>query len=295
MLLMKNIKSVKGTTLVEVILSVALLSIIFIPFLGSIISSVQNNAAAKEKTEAVVMAEQVIEEIKSRAAVISTIAEQQYALTGSSVLVPFYTIEEISSGSVTSSAINTYNSAIGDNSDFELIINQGTNDGIINSIEFINYGIVGGSRQKVGNSIFITNASSILDNFVLYLDYNFGCQYYFGKSNQAALYNSFTPIDPNNVKLTVKYTNGSLPEEQIKVYVKTLDSYYNNRFNVFVMNDEQSNSGVNFLNRSDIDFNVNYYDTSTYSGGALNLLFKITVNIKKNGNVIYSQSTLVKK
>ncbi len=292
---MKNIKSVKGTTLVEVILSVALLSIIFIPFLGSIISSVQNNAAAKEKTEAVVMSEQVIEEIKSRAAVISTIAEQQYALTGSSVLVPFYTIEEISSGSVTSSAINTYNSAIGDNSDFELIINQGTNDGIINSIEFINYGIVGGTRQKVGNSIFITNASSVLDNFVLYLDYNFGCQYYFGKSNQAALYNSFTPIDPNNVKLTVKYTNGSLPEEQIKVYVKTLDSYYNNRFNVFVMNDEQSNSGVNFLNRSDIDFNVNYYDTSTYSGGALNLLFKITVNIKKNGNVIYSQSTLVKK
>lgn len=292
---MKNIKSVKGTTLVEVILSVALLSIIFIPFLGSIISSVQNNAAAKEKTEAVVMSEQVIEEIKSRAAVISTIAEQQYALTGSSVLVPFYTIEEISSGSVTSSAINTYNSDIGDNSDFELIINQGTNDGIINSIEFINYGIVGGTRQKVGNSTFITNASSVLDNFVLYLDYNFGCQYYFGKSNQAALYNSFTPIDPNNVKLTVKYTNGSLPEEQIKVYVKTLDSYYNNRFNVFVMNDEQSNSGVNFLNRSDIDFNVNYYDTSTYSGGALNLLFKITVNIKKNGNVIYSQSTLVKK
>ena len=296
MLLMKNSKSVKGTTLVEVILSVALLSIIFIPFLGSILSSVQNNVTSKERTEAVAMAEKVIYEIKSRSALASTIGEQPYIMTGSSIFVPYYTIQEVSSGNVTPAAINTYNPAIGNDSDFELIIDQGaSDDSIINSIEFSNYGMVGASRQQIGSKYTFSNVSSTSEPFVLSLDYNSGFRYSFGKSTEATIYNAFIPIDANNIKLTVKYINGSLPKKQMNIFVKDLNSYYNDKFNIYVMNDEQSNSGVNFLNRSDIDFNVNYYDTGTYTGAALNSLFKITANIKKNGSVVYSQTTLVKK
>lgn len=284
---MENKKNVKGTTLVEVILSIALLSIIFIPFLGSVLSSVQNNVTSKEKIEAVAMAEKVIDEIKSRDVMEITIGEQPYsALTGTSALVPYYIIEEVNKWNVTPSGINTYSPDIGENADFVLSINQGTSAGVVDSV------------QLNGTTPF-TSVNSAEDSFIFYLDYSSSgsvCSYFFGKNTTSGAISliDFTPKDPDNIKLTVTYSNTSLPDKQLKIYTN-IDSYYNTKFNIYVKDDQQSNSGVNFLNRSDIDFNVNYYDVTTSSAIAVNGLFKVTANIKKNGSIVYSQTTLVKK
>jgi prepilin-type N-terminal cleavage/methylation domain-containing protein len=67
---MKNklriLKTEKGMTFVEIMLAVAILAIIAVPLLSTVIASVRNNATAKEKTEAIALAEMAMDEIKAQ-------------------------------------------------------------------------------------------------------------------------------------------------------------------------------------------------------------------------------------
>ncbi len=62
----KNLLSKKGISLIEVIVSVALMAIITGPFLGTIILSTRNNTYSEQVLRASELAQNVMEEIKSR-------------------------------------------------------------------------------------------------------------------------------------------------------------------------------------------------------------------------------------
>ncbi|WP_111928479.1 type IV pilus modification PilV family protein [Clostridium tertium] len=64
---MKNnkVKAKKGMTLIEVIISVALLSILIVPLLGLVMSSLKNNISAEYRQKASYIGQKVLEELKA--------------------------------------------------------------------------------------------------------------------------------------------------------------------------------------------------------------------------------------
>ncbi|HEY5583134.1 MAG TPA: hypothetical protein VIK78_01415 [Ruminiclostridium sp.] len=304
---MVNIKNVfkkeKGTTLVEVLLSVALLAIIVTPLLGTVLASVQNNTASKDKTEAIALAEEVMGEIKAQKVITTTIPTPsgsaiQYPITDSGVLVPYYEITQEGRGSITPSAIETYNyvASAADNPDFELVIDQGTaNDGKVDSVIL-----------KDGNSNILVDTLpqnlSVADNILKLNVVKSGSNYsYFfdEKLETATVSNSglFNPKDPNEIKLKVTYTANTVPSaaDQLKIFTY-IDSGVLDLFKVYVINNEEANSGVDFINKGNENFEVIYMNTQAFDFTTpLNKLFKVTVTIKKNLNVIYVTSSYVKK
>ena len=61
----KNKKIKKGMTLIEVIISVTLLSILIVPISGFIISSIKNNTTSQKKQEASYIGQKILEELKA--------------------------------------------------------------------------------------------------------------------------------------------------------------------------------------------------------------------------------------
>ena len=61
----KNKKIKKGMTLIEVIISVTLLSILIVPISGFIISSLKNNTTSQKKQEASYIGQKILEELKA--------------------------------------------------------------------------------------------------------------------------------------------------------------------------------------------------------------------------------------
>ncbi|WP_352416857.1 type IV pilus modification PilV family protein, partial [Clostridium tertium] len=64
---MKNnkVKAKKGMTLIEVIISVALLSILIVPLSGLVMSSLKNNISAEYRQKASYIGQKVLEELKA--------------------------------------------------------------------------------------------------------------------------------------------------------------------------------------------------------------------------------------
>ena len=64
---MKNnkLKAKKGMTLIEVIISVALLSILIVPLSGLVMSSLENNISAEYRQKASYIGQKVLEELKA--------------------------------------------------------------------------------------------------------------------------------------------------------------------------------------------------------------------------------------
>ncbi|MDQ2085291.1 type II secretion system protein [Herbivorax sp. ANBcel31] len=62
----KKIKSKKAVTLIELIIALSILAIVAAPFLMTFLSSTRNNAFSREVIDSTVLAQKVMEEIKSR-------------------------------------------------------------------------------------------------------------------------------------------------------------------------------------------------------------------------------------
>lgn len=293
----KTLKEEKGSTLVEVLLSVAILAIIVAPLLGTVLSAVQNNAASKQRTEAIALAEKVMSEIKSQKSIIPTLSGSaiQYPTTSSGILVPYYKIES-EDGSISPSLITTYNyDAQGaDNPDLEMIIDQNsTVDGIKYSVTL--------KDNKIDTSdiilVDLTAATDLLKLKVEKVGLNFS--YFLGKKSapDAESLIPFTPKDINQVKLKVTYTENTVPtsDNQLIIFTNVVSDTLD-LFKVYEINNKDANSRVVFVNKGLNEFEVIYIDTDAFnSADPLNKLFKIIVTIKKNGNDIYKTSSYVKK
>ena len=319
------IKKNSGTTLVEVLLSIALLAIIVTPFLDTLYLSVKNNVVSKEKTEAVAISEKKIEEIKSRAIITEGSGEDN---TSESSITVAYSVSSVSTiGAITapgSTVINISTSgAIGssgtedntygvdyqksvNNSEFELKIDQGNVDGKINSVIFEAYNINSVSRNKSSDqtvsgllngteSLVFNVTQTSIDTDVTTGTKTYHYEYSFGK--KGALLSIGTILSTNNIaNLKVSYVGGiSESSKQLNLFVSTKNIAMGS-FVIYAVNDEADNSGINLINYSDNELKLNYIDLPVFDpNAAVNGLFKISVTVKKNGSPIYSTTSYVKK
>ncbi|MHB8064222.1 MAG: type IV pilus modification PilV family protein [Ruminiclostridium sp.] len=308
----KNItfKNEKGTTLVEIILSVALLAIIAAPLLGAVVSSVKNNSAAKDKTEAMALAEEIIGEIKAWRTIGTTPfpagTQVPYTIPTSGNLKPYYEIVSAGDGNVTENMETAYNYGIpnADSYDFEIRIDQGTfnTDKILSSITFYKKG-------SDGNNIDLKSLQkfSIADSY-LELNVEHSTNLYSIVKKTTTVAGTVTEkvisteqLYPKDsiIRLKVTYENTEpSSDEQLKILTKVLpNDSDDNFFKVYFINNEEANSGVKFINKGTTNFEVNYMDANVfkYAGEPLNQLFKIIITIEKNDKPIYETSSYVKK
>jgi Tfp pilus assembly protein PilV len=298
----ENIKSKKGVTLVEIMLSVTLLAIIVIPLLGAVISSVQNNSAAKDKNEAIALADKVMDELKASG--ISTTTDKiPFTGIGSGDLDAYYQITLADSGRVEKSGSTatasttvfdtyTYNNDVAEanKADFVLEINQGDSNGSVEEVKLKDN--TGNTLGELLKNINVTNTN---------LKFEVGIensQYYciFGQQSYNTKY-FFVPKQSNKVILKVTF-EGTAPSLAKQLRINTTISNLNFKaYIIGVADNEEANTGAKFINKGKIDFEVNYLNNSPfiYDGNALNKLYKIDVFIKKGNNEVYKTSSYVKK
>lgn len=299
---MKKLNEKKGTTLTEVMLSVALLAIIVIPLLGAVVSSVNTNVTSKDKTEAKALAEKVVGELKAK----SAIPLGSVDLPESNGLVASYkiTLDPADKGKVKPSGSTnsispspdttfTYSKDIEEakNADFELEIDQGDSASDGN----VNVKLKDSAKNVLGTpltNIAVTNKKlkfeireQVVGAFTFY-KYTFG--------DESATEKLFTPLDQNHIKLKVSYTN-NVPNvtEQLKI---NTNIKYSTDFKVYLVDYNEENSGVCFINKGKIDFDIIYLDSHEFNyNSEINSLYKIEVIIKKGTKEIYKTSSYVKK
>ncbi len=279
---LKILKAEKGATFVEIMLAVAILAIIAVPLLNSVLASVKNNTVAKQKTEAIAMAEKVMEEVKAQSAITEKVSPTIYASMGSGDLVPYHSILIEKEGAVsadTAYSTNTIDIKEAEGADFEFVITQGDNltDKMVN-LTIKNY---------YGTEIYI-NDVSVADSLKLEVDQIYNK---YSISNSAGVIADGPIINTNKMKMKVSYTDAtpsSAEQLKIETYVTPDDSIANNNiFTVYVIENDEANSGVSFIGRRNSQFLVKYMNSAGY--GLINSLYKITVFIVKKSAAISSE------
>lgn len=309
MLEMKNriniFKNEKGVTFVEIMLAVAILAIIAVPLLSTVIATFSNNATAKEKTEAIALAEMAMGEIKAQ----SALAETTPPAIGISTdkLVSYHSIEFAGNGQVVPSKNTAFNYNIPPDSayNFELLIDPGssTNDGRIDSVTLIDKD--GKNPDKTFNTIYVADKKIEFQLKEEVVNSSSKYYYIFSYDSDKVEY-EFTPKS-SIIKLKITYKNNQPSSyEQLKINTKI---YRDNIFEVYDNNNEEANAGVLFIPRGK-EFTVNYIKNNAFSYGAINSLYKITVKILKKSvansstldestldtdDIIYEASSYVKK
>jgi type II secretory pathway pseudopilin PulG len=305
-----NYKTEKGVTLVEIMLSVALLLIIVTPLLGAVVSAVKNNTAAKDKTEAIALAEEVMGEIKARESIVTTTPsgiQVLYKIIPDCNLVPYYDIALEDSGSVAEStevggstatpsdnSVYTYATTASEKPDFVLEIDQGTSTR--NGEIRVTFKDNDPGTKDATLDISVTDTA--LELIVTKLDDNYSYQINVKTITGTVTKISsgqFNPNDSSNIKLKVTYSNILLiSPKQLKIFTNII-SDVDNIFKVYVINNGEANL-VKFINKGKTNFEINYMDNDVFNySNTINNLYKINVTIKKDTKEIYKTSSYVKK
>lgn len=288
----KLITNEYGVTLVELLLSIALLAIIVTPIFGTIYSSFLNNVTSNDRIRAVALSEKVINEIKAKRVIdIPDPANPAGPSYDTGNFKVSSTIQLIDEGSITPSSDYTYNPSEADKPDFDLILESDTTSktsitinklnnvgNVVTSSQFTDFPVSTGANLKISQSG---------------LTYS----YSFGAKNQADDFKVFEPVNPlvHTIKVRVKLEGDSplSAKQQLKVFT-SIDC--DKSFIFYIINNKPENSGISFINKGSQAFEEVYLDTGVIkSDEPFNKLFKITVTVKKNDKVIYTTAAYVKK
>lgn len=294
---MKNklaiLRTEKGTTFVEVMLAVALLAIIVVPLVYSVSSTVNNNITAKEKTEAIALADMAIDNIKAQK-VITTTTSAIYLGASSSTLETYYTIKSEGTSKVTQNTTQTqftYDTEIRQKTDFELVVDQ-TN---LNNGEF---DITVNAVKDSDGSTVSTKMSHISVNDILNL-YLYDDKYSLMIGGTAIhIDGSIAQVEPDKISIRVTYTGDVTDKKPIKIYAYDY-SNINTKLDIYLVDSSEHKPGVIFINkRADKNFNLAYIDSNNFDyNDSINELFKITVTVKRKSDEaeVYTVSSYVKK
>lgn len=295
---MKNkltiLETEKGTTFVEVILAVAILMIIVVPLLNSVISTAKNNSLSKEKTEAVALADMVMDNIKAQKVITATTTSAIYLGASSSTLETYYTIKSEGTSKVTQNTTQTqftYDTEIRQKTDFELVVDQ-TN---LNNGEF---DITVNAVKDSDGSTVSTKMSHISVNDILNL-YLYDDKYSLMIGGTSIhIDGSIAQVEPDKISIRVTYTGDVTDKKPIKIYAYDY-SNINTKLDIYLVDSSEHKPGVIFINkRADKNFNLAYIDSNNFDyNDSINELFKITVTVKRKSDEaeVYTVSSYVKK
>lgn len=299
--LKKLLKNENGETFIEVLAAVILLAVIAGPLLSMAMSSYYYNRDSEQKTKAAAIAQMVMDEVKSKKNLVSTgdsylpFNIEPFKEAVNTKLQPYYKIENVEKGQLTPTTDYTYDFSEADKPDLELIIEQGTSGD--NNIPMIELKALNGTTDP--SSITIDSGFDCRkDKLIMEFDKNgsnFVCG--IGKSSPVSLL-EFTPVSQDCIKLKISCKNDDgkpNSNEQLKVF-----TYSNQEFNLkaYVTDGKELEPGVCFINKSsNMEYEINYMETNVFNySGWMNELLKIVVEVrKKDGTVIYTASSYVKK
>ncbi len=302
--LKKLLKNENGETFIEVLAAVILLAVIAGPLLSMAMSSYYYNRDSEQKTKAAAIAQMVMDEVKSKKNLVSTgdsylpFNIEPFKEAVNTKLQPYYKIENVEKGQLTPTTDYTYDYSEADKPDLELIIEQGTSGD--NNIPMIELKVLNGITDPSSqNSIKIdTGFDCRKDNLIMQFEKNGSniiCG--IGKSSPVSSV-EFTPVSQDCIKLKISCKNDDgkpNSNEQLKVF-----TYSNQEFNLkaYVTDGKELEPGVCFINKSsNMEYEINYMETNAFNySGWMNELLKIVVEVrKKDGTVIYTASSYVKK
>ena len=306
---MKNklgiIKTEKGATFVEIMLAVAILAIIAVPLLSTVIASVRNNATAKEKTEAIALAEMAMGNIKAQNS-LATTSSAIYTDLSSGGFEVSYTIRSVGEATVSKSALNqfTYDTSTVEKANFELVVDQ-------TELKIGGNGTVDVTVNVSHGNIVNTNTLEDIDvnSEILELNvYDDSFKLNVQQDTNKSVADTFSPIN-DEIIIKVKFTENGTPTQKGTYKPLKINTYDNsdskNKLIIYVVDSSDHKPGVNFINKGTAintgtakDFNLAYITSDVFDyTSAINKLFEVTVIIKNKSQnkEIYRVSSYVKK
>ncbi len=303
---MKNklgiIKTEKGATFVEIMLAVVILAIIAVPLLSTVIASVRNNATAKEKTEAIALAEMAMGNIKAQTSLSITTPPAIYADLSSGAFEVSYTVTSKGEQKVSQNTQTqfTYDTSTVQNADFELAVDQTRLDSDSEVDIAVKYKYNGVDEVYSINKIKTISDIPELKIEKVGKDY----QFTFLRGNDIITHN-FEPKkhdDINNTnEISIRTTyEGSATGTAIPLRINTIDnSSPLDSLTIYLVDSSFDKPSVRFINKGAAkEFNLAYITSDVFDyTSAINELFEVTVIIKKKSNntEIYRVSSYVKK
>ncbi|PYG85640.1 hypothetical protein LY28_03328 [Ruminiclostridium sufflavum DSM 19573] len=310
---MKNklgyLKTEKGMTYVEIMLAVAILAIIAAPLLSTVISTVRNNSTAKEKTEAIALAEMVMGNIKAQASITETtppaiyldVASDMVSSKPGTKLVPYFSAEKVKEGKISKSSDTTYtyDTGVAQKADFELAVDQSklVSDGTVDIAVKVE------DEDEEGKMVVVDKPFTGIDAASEKLDLKIeksGADYSFSldRKGSSSISGDFSPpVNRGEITVRVTYTGDATgTAKRLKIYTYD-NSDKSDSLNIYMIDSSEENSGVKFIGTNKA-FNLLYMDSDFFDyNSSINELYKITVVIKKgvDGDEIYSVSSYVKK
>lgn len=272
----------KGTTLIEVLVSIAIFSIISIPLSMTVISAIENNKKSENKQYAVVVAQQIIEQLRAD----ETTVPNSVPIRGTSYNLTFSPMTTSSTGhdlGRVASNVNVGNGFIA-NVTFErkLAYEIQTSNGV--NYDFSIIMDKGAGTSNTTNITGDTTYSNLMHDLKI--------------SNMADHTIQIKDNDTNNVLATYIPTDGLVDNIKIsylpeygphKIYFEnnaaTSLSVY-----IFKQNNENGNSCINSSG------SIKFYDNlsnETINGNVTNGIYDIGIEIYKGARKVYSTETSI--
>lgn len=267
----------KGMTLIEAIISVALLSVLIIPVSGLVMNSINTNKRAEIKQEATYIGQKILEEMKVYNEIILGPANDFQLLNGQKIIK----VGE-SEGFVGNFSIDKYDIELSLKKDAQFIYENNTSNNIVDTnemdviIEFINNG---SNKIKYNNVEYgITNDLTI-----------------------KALDDNTEELVVINSNDTIIFTVERISERKSKILF-IINEGFNENVNIDFYNerDEEVSIYVKKDSGNTGDLNINafrgkiriYNNIKTANKNNIGDLYNIEVSVKNNGNELFKGEVL---
>lgn len=265
-----------GVMLIEIVISIAILVIVAMPFLGSVLSSTRNNVMTREKLVSITLLQQTMEHIKARP---NFLAEEAGALT--------YQEYKIVDGYTINYRITEQSGNININQDYEF-----------NKLDEVDFNLI--FTVNGGQIIHNTNSYSIENNkpFLLEVEGTSGVYSYKLKNNLDIELINGSILNTNPINIKIEFNEGSTDIFTFRVNIDELDNDLEDtdpmkkKVYFYIVDDVEY--GLSVTNDGSVPYFVNYHITSN-SVDYFNKIYIIELEALRNGRRINNLVSYVKK
>ncbi|QAA31166.1 type IV pilus modification PilV family protein [Clostridium manihotivorum] len=266
----------KGFSLIEIIVSLAIVAIIMIPLSNVILTSVKTNKGGEDKQQAAYVAQQVLEGLRNSSSLENSSGFIQQTISVNS-----------SNKTFTGTSDGVYNPINIGNFVVNLNLSRDTSVNLSDPSNTVSYdGVltIGGDNTSKNYSFSVNNSQCnfTLNEDSLYIEVNDDNTIYFKKRDGTT--STFTTIGETFSKIKIAFADNYSATNLLNIYLK------NNRKNEISSYMERGSSNSAITPNGGV---VTVYNISTNKNKTQSYNVNITIN--KNGNSIYNLKSSVVK
>lgn len=276
--MVKIIKNIKGISLIELLVAIAIISMVVAPFMGSFLEATKNNNFSEDKMKTSMLAQKSMEELKSNPSLLKANVN----------LLNFTTY--YSSGT-TKIKYKVTQELLGVNEDNSLNIDK------VADVPFDIIFEIDGDSLKVNSHSFTFSANPDLHNCTLAIVNNAGIVAYSIKDGQNNSIDSGNIVNVGSVTAKIQFKNNASKNFTLNVDADKMDGTDENNLGtgivqLYIVDDV--NSKFNLINMGFKKLNV-YKQVSTAYKSYSNVIYKIEVVAEKDGSDINRLFSYVNK